>query len=63
MRPRKEIGLKKFGGIVLVDDLGMGLLGGSGNRFRTDLGNGFVGMALEVVLALALCRFDGQRSP
>ena len=63
MRPRQEIGLENWGEIVLVDDLGMGLLGGSGNRFRTDLGNGCVGMALEVVLALALCRFDGQRSP
>ena len=63
MRPRQEIGSENFGGIVVIDDLGMGLLGGSGNRFRTDLGNGFVGMALEVVLALALCRFDGQRSP
>ena len=47
----------------MIDDLGMGLLGGSGNRFRTDLGNGFVGMVLEVALALDLCRFDGQRSP
>ena len=52
-----------FWGIVVTDDFGMGLLDGSGNRFRTDLGNGFVGMALEVVLAVALCRFDGQRSP
>ena len=63
MRPRQEIGSENLGGIVVIDDLGMGLLGGSGNRFRTDFGNGFVGMVLEVVLALALCRFDGQRSP
>ena len=63
MRPRQEIGSENFGGIVVIGDLGMDLLGGSGNRFRTDFGNGFVGMVLEVVLALALCRFDGQRSP
>ena len=63
MRPRQEIGSENFGGIVVIDDLGMGLLGGSGNRFRTDLRNGFMGMVLKVVLALALCRFEGQRSP
>ena len=63
MSPRQEMDLEVFWGIVLVDGLGMGLLGTSGNRFGTGFGNGFVGMVLEVVLALALCRFDGQRSP
>ena len=63
MRPRQEIGSENFGGIAVIDDLGMGLLGGSGNRFETGFGNGFVGMVLEVVLGLVLCRFDGQRSP
>ena len=41
MRPRQEIGSEKFGGMVVIDDLGMGLLGGSGNRFETGFGNGF----------------------
>ena len=63
MSPRQEMDLEVFGGIVLVDDLGICLLGGSGNHFGTGFGNGFVGMVLEMVLGLALCRFDGQRSP
>ena len=55
MKPRQEIGSENFGGIVVIGDLGMDLLGGSGNRFRIDFGNGFVGMVLEVVLGLVLC--------
>ena len=41
----------------------MGLLGGSVNRFGTDFGNGFMGMVLELVWELVLCRFGDQRSP
>ena len=63
MRPREAIGLENLGGTVLVDDLEMGLLGGFGNRSGTDLENGIVGIVLGMVLGLALCRFDDQRSP
>ena len=63
MSQRQEMGLEMFGGMVWVDDLIMGLLGGSVNRFGTDFGNGFMGMVLELVWGLVLCRFDGHRSP
>ena len=63
MSQRQEMGLEMFWGMVLVDDLRMGLLGGSVNHFGTDFGNGFMGMVLELVWGLVLCRFDGQRSP
>ena len=63
MSQRQEMGLEMFWGMVLVDDLRMGLLGSSVNRFGTDFGNGFMGMVLELVWGLVLCRFDGHRSP
>ena len=63
MSQRQEMGLEMFWGMVLVDDLRMGLLGGSVNRFGTDFGNGFIGKVLELVWGLVLCRFHGQRSP
>ena len=63
MSQRQEMGLEMFWGMVLVDDLRMDLSDGSVNRFGTDFGNGFMGMVLELVWGLALCQFDGQRSP
>ena len=63
MSQRQEMGLEMFWGMVLLDDLRMGLSGGSVSRFGIDFGNGFIGLVLELVWGLVLCRFHGQRSP